>query len=211
MFRGLRRRLSFANATSVTALFLAVGGGAAAIALEGKNSVKSNDIAPKAVHKSDIKKKAVGFKKIAPPAQNKLMLGAVPSGKTIRGAVGSDAHAYDSVADDFGVDVTLPRPARNALSDDEVNVDVDGWQNGGGQSAPTTTDTNAGCNGTPANPTAPAGEVCIYVSGADNAANLTGYSVLFGTGASRYGFKLKWDAGGAGDTFVDATWAYRAP
>ena len=69
----------------------------------------------------------------------------------------------------------------------------------------------AGCTGTPAAPTAPAGKVCIYVSGADHAFNLAGQSVLFGTGASPYGFKLKWDASTAGDTFVDATWAYKAP
>src|SRR5207247_2004848 len=102
-------------------------------------------------------------------------------------------------------------PAANNLSDGDVFVDVAAWQDAGGQSAPTTTDTSAGCTGTPAAPTAPAGKVCIYVSGADHAFNLSGYSVLFGTGASPYGFKLKWDASQAGDTFVDATWAYTAP
>jgi hypothetical protein len=29
-----------------------------------------------------------------------------------------------------------------------------------------------------------------------------------GTGGSRFGFKLIWDAQGNGDTFVDAVWAY---
>jgi hypothetical protein len=111
----------------------------------------------------------------------------------------------------FGIDVTLPIPAANALGDDAVFVNVLGWQNGGGQTQPTTTDTDPGCTGTPANPTAPPGKVCIYVSGADHAFNLNGYSVLFGTGASPYGFKLKWDASTVGDTFVDATWAYTAP
>jgi hypothetical protein len=125
--------------------------------------------------------------------------------------VGGDFHAFDSSASDFGIDVTLPIPAANALGDDAIFVNVAGWQNAGGQTAPTTTDTDAGCTGNPANPTAPAGKVCIYVSGADHAFNLNGYSVLFGTGASPYGFKLKWDASTTGDTFVDATWAYTAP
>jgi hypothetical protein len=125
--------------------------------------------------------------------------------------VGADFHAFDSTASDFGVDVTLPIPAANALSDSDVYVNVNGWEDGGGQSAPTTTDTSADCTGTPSAPTAPAGKVCIYVSGADHAFNLAGDSVLFGTGASKYGFKLKWDASQAGDTFVDATWAYTAP
>jgi hypothetical protein len=138
-------------------------------------------------------------------------LNAVPSGQTIHGVVGGDFHAFDNSASDFGTDVTLPMPAANALSDNDVFVNVAGWQDAGGQTTPTTTDTNAGCNGTPAAPTAPAGKVCIYVSGADHAFNLAGYSVLFGTGASPYGFKLKWDASQAGDTFVDATWAYTAP
>jgi len=36
-------------------------------------------------------------------------------------------------------------------------------------------------------------------------------SVRPGTGESRYGFKLKWDAVQNGDTFIDAVWAYRYP
>jgi hypothetical protein len=107
--------------------------------------------------------------------------------------------------------MTLPMPAANPLGDDEGNVSVAGQQQSPGQTPATTTDTNAGCSGTPANPTAPPGEVCIYVSGADHAFNLEGYSVMFGTGESPYGFKLKWDASQEGDTFVDAVWAYTAP
>lgn len=145
-----------------------------------------------------------------PPGASALT--SVPSGQTIRGAIGGDFHAFDSTTSDFGADMTLPMPAPVGLSDSDVFVNVDGWQDAGGQTPPTTTDTNpAGCTGTPANPIAPAGTVCIYVSGADHAFNLAGDSVLFGTGASKYGFKLKWDASEAGDTFVDATWAYKAP
>jgi hypothetical protein len=80
--------------------------------------------------------------------------------------------------------MTLPIPAPVGLSDEDVFVNVAGWQNPGGQTQPTTTNTNPGCTGTPENPTAPAGKVCIYVSGADHAFNLAGYSVLFATGAS---------------------------
>jgi hypothetical protein len=138
-------------------------------------------------------------------------LDPVPSGQTIRGTVGGDFHAFDSSASDFGVDVTFPMPAPDGLADNEVFVDVSHWQNAGGQTPPTTDDDNPDCDGTPEDPTAPPGMVCIYVSGADHAFNLAGYSVLFGAGASKYGFKLKWDASQAGDTFVDATWAYTAP
>jgi hypothetical protein len=49
-----------------------------------------------------------------------------------------DFHAFDATASDFGVDVTLPIPAANALSDDSVFVNVTSWQDAGGQTAPTT-------------------------------------------------------------------------
>jgi hypothetical protein len=175
--------------------------------------VQSSDIAPGAVHKSDIHRGAVKLGKIRGSTQTALTVGSVLSGRTIRGAVGGDFHNFDAGQSvDFGVDVTLPRPAPTALSDGDVFVNVDGQEQAVGQTAADTTDTDPGCTGTPAAPTAPAGKVCIYVSGADNAHNLAGYSVLFGTGASRYGFKLKWDASGTeGDSFVDGTWAYKAP
>jgi hypothetical protein len=164
---------------------------------------------------ADIKDETIRSRDISSAAKSAIKLSAVPSGKTIRGAVGAD---YDNTAAagtaDWGVDVSLPMPARNALGDSEVEVDVQGWQDGGpGQTAPTSGDGgNATCKGTPRHPTAPAGIVCIYVAGADNAANVVGYSVLPGTGQSRYGFKLKWDIpDGPGDSFVDGVWAYRAP
>jgi hypothetical protein len=141
-------------------------------------------------------------------------LNTLPSGSTEHGVIGAD---FDdpgtTTGNDFGVDTTLPIPAPVALDDAHVFVDVTGWQDAGGQTAPTTADTNAGCTGTPAAPTAPAGVVCIYVSGGDHAFNLAGNSVLFGAGASPYGFKLIWDSSSASeaDTFVDATWAYKAP
>jgi hypothetical protein len=139
-------------------------------------------------------------------------LNPVPSGSTIRGVVGGDFHNYDGGFNrDFAVDVTLPIPAANALRDDSVFVNVAGWQGTPGQTPPTSSDNDPGCTGTPANPTAPAGKVCIYVSSSTHAVNLTGYSVLFGAGTSPYGFKLKWETSVDGDTFVDATWAYTAP
>jgi hypothetical protein len=140
--------------------------------------------------------------------------GAAVSGSLMRGAVGADFDAQlppgSAVGADFGIDVSLPRPAGNALGDDDVFIALR-WRNGGGQTIPTTSDTNARCTGTLRRPTAPRGKVCIYIAGGDNAANVSGYSVRPGTGESRYGFKLKWDAAHNGDTFIDAVWAYRYP
>lgn len=166
------------------------------------------------VTSADIKDGTIKQIDIRPGALTNIKIGPVPSGKTIRGVVGADYHnTTASGTSDWGVDVSLPRRARNTLGDADVEVDVQGWANGGGQSAPTSGDGgNATCTGTPVNPTAPPGKVCIYVAGADNAANVVGYSVLPGTGQSPYGFKLKWDIpNGEGDTFVDAVWAYTAP
>jgi hypothetical protein len=137
-------------------------------------------------------------------------LNPVPSGKTIRGVVGGDFHQYDATVRDFAVDVSMPIPAANALGDNDVSVDVAGWQGTG--APPTSIDNDPGCAGTPANPTAPSGKVCIYVSVSSGATNLGGYSVMAGAGASPYGFKLKWDSLAMdSDTLVDATWAYTAP
>jgi len=134
----------------------------------------------------------------------------VPAGKTIRGAVGGD-FASETAGGDWGVIVSLPLKARNDLTDGDVHVNVSTWVDAGGQTAPTTTDTNAGCTGTVANPSAPAGDVCIYVTGGDNAADLFGYSVVPGTGGSAYGFKLNFTSVLAGDSYIDAVWAYTAP
>ena len=212
------------------ALLVALGGGAIAATTLPANSVGTRQVINHSLLKKDFKNGQLPRGKRGPRGPRGLTglrgpqgtkgdtgppglsaLQPVPHGKTLRGAIGADYHAFDNTASDFGVDMTMPMSAPVGLSDDDVFVNVLHWQNAGGQTAPTTTDTNPGCTGTPENPTAPPGKVCIYVSGADHAFNLAGYSVLFGTGASKYGFKLKWDASQVGDTFVDATWAYTAP
>ena len=155
---------------------------------------------------------AVGSLIFAAPAST----GATPaSGTLIRGAIGGD---FDSELPggtvngaDWGVDQTLRPVATNVIRDGDVFIVVDTWVNGGGQTKPTTSDTSTDCNGTVAQPTAPSGDVCIYIAGGDNAANVSGYSIIPGTGGSKFGFKLKWDAIHNGDTFIDAVWAYRYP
>ncbi len=235
----LRRRPSPGMAVGLIALFVALGGTSyAAISLPA-NSVGTKQVRNFSLLKRDFKRGqlpagprglrglrgatgatgATGQTGATGPAgptgatgpAGASPLNAVPTGQTIRGAIGADFHSYSADPSDFGVDVTMPAAATSGLADGDVYVNVLGWQDAGGQTTPTTGDANAGCTGTPDLPTAPAGKVCIYVSGADHAFNLSGYSVLFGTGASKYGFKLKWDATAIGDTFVDATWAYTAP
>jgi hypothetical protein len=206
------------DGAAIAVVALAIGTVGGAVAAE---KITSDDIANRTIQAKDqatdstngriVENGSLGRQELSNGAKMSFILPArVPSGGTIRGAVGGDFHAYDAGSDDFGVDVSLPIPASSGLTDDDVHVVVSTWQNGGGQSQPSTTDGNAGCTGSVANPTAPAGDVCIYVTGGDNAENVTGYTVAFGSEATRYGFKLKWDPAIAGDTFIDAVWAYRA-
>jgi hypothetical protein len=162
------------------------------------------------IAKQEIKKAGLGTLVNEVTNIQEILAFTVPPGDTIRGAIGGD---FDSPAgaEDWGVIVSLPLKARNDLTDADVHVNVTTWTNADGQTAPTTTDMNAGCTGTVANPTAPAGDVCIYVAGGDNALDLFGYSIVPGTGGSPYGFKLNWTSPAAGDTYIDAVWAYTAP
>jgi hypothetical protein len=66
--RRLRSHLSYANVAATMALVLALGGGATAIALKGKNTVFSDDIAPQQVKTGDLKAGAVAATKIKPDA-----------------------------------------------------------------------------------------------------------------------------------------------
>ena len=138
---------------------------------------------------------------------------AVTAGVIQRGVVGGD---FDTqlppgglVGADWGVDESFHPAADNLIHDGNVFIVVSGWQNAGGQTAPTTSDGPGPCTGTINNPTAPPGDVCIYVTGSDNAVNLAGDSVAFGTGGSKFGFKLLWDSAHNGDSYVDAVWAYK--
>jgi hypothetical protein len=120
---------------------------------------------------------------------------------TITGMVGGDFDVQlppgSQNGADWGVDASLQRAANNRIHDGDVKV------KGGGDKSDEFT-----CTGTAANPTAPKGKVCIYLIGSGNAANIRGVTPVPGTGGSRFGFKLIWDATGNGDTFVDAVWAY---
>lgn len=181
-------------------------------------NITGGDIAENTIETSDLRDGAVKGGKVADGSLtgadfqagtlSPTKFGLQP-GDTIRGAVGADFDAH-AAAIDFGVIASLPVPATNALTDGDVSIQVDTWGDGGGQTKPTTTDGSSQCSGSLAEPTAPAGKVCVYVAGGDNATEVNGYSVVPGSGGSRFGFKLAWTAPGMGDTFIDAVWAYTA-
>jgi hypothetical protein len=89
------RKLSYANVMSTIAVFLALAGGATAIAMSlPKNSVKSKQIAKEAVKNSDIAKDAVTGDKV-----KESTLGKVPSAVRADSAASADNAAHASSAD----------------------------------------------------------------------------------------------------------------
>lgn len=125
------------------------------------------------------------------------------SSPTIKGMVGGDFDTQlppgSQNGADWGVDASFPRPANTVIHDGDVKV----VGTGSGDSTDPFT-----CSGSVTNPTAPKGKVCIYLLNSGSAVNIRGVTPAPGTGGSRFGFKLIWDAQGNGDTFVDAVWAY---
>lgn len=124
---------------------------------------------------------------------------AIPSGQTVTGGqrfVIAPAGAGETY--EFTVD--LPGTAPAPLADGLVNFSLSG--------NPATADDTTSCTGTAANPTAPAGFVCLYL-----VATEPGTTGLIGQGldaAPTKGFTVVWQKSG-GDNFVEFSWAYRAP
>lgn len=91
MLQGLRRKLSFANVTSMMALMVALGGTSYAAGL-AKNSVGSTQIKPKAVKNSDLGDASVTSKKVENGSllAADFALGQIPAGpKGATGATGT--------------------------------------------------------------------------------------------------------------------------
>ncbi|MDX6633776.1 MAG: hypothetical protein QOG26_1781 [Solirubrobacterales bacterium] len=89
----IRARLTYANVVATIALFIALGGGAVAASTLGRDAVKSRNIAPNAVHGSDVKESSLGT---VPDAD---ALGGLP-GFYFQLGVG-----YTDEASDIGVDL----------------------------------------------------------------------------------------------------------
>jgi hypothetical protein len=182
--------------------------------------IYNRDIHTGAINSRTIADGGVGYSDIASSAKNSFQSASIRSGVTVRGVVGGDFEGIAATPGgpcenncDWGVDASLPFPAPVGLDDAHVLVDTSlcGSDCPGITADSAEAGSAATCTGTITAPTAPAGKVCIYVAGSGNAVELVGFSVLPGTGASRYGFKLGWVSTTGDDTFVDAVWAYTAP
>ena len=124
----------------------------------------------------------------------------IPSGQTVTGEIVYDTHESSSTLTDSFV-VPLPGIAPTALTGTTVNFD--GFSGA--------SDADATCVGSLGAPTAPPGNVCIYLDISDGItiATLSG-SVL---NLSTRSFLVNWNPAGVdnGDEFLYAPWAYTAP
>lgn len=149
--------------------------------------------------------------------------GKIPSGATVYGLIGGryetfrGAGSFDSVA-------SLPgKTAQIFNAESQIQVAntpaVDNDCGGSTCLMAEEKDVAAVCTGSPENPTAPAGIVCIYPSMRLNAKAIVGYNLVNGFNGNTpspqnfgAGFGLGWEANGdIGDSLVEAVWAYTAP
>jgi len=228
-----RLRPSPAMVVALIALFVALGGTAAA--LSGSNTVFTDDITDNQVYSADVrndtlsggglaaadlKPSSVGTSEVANNsiASADITNGAVsildtnkviPSGATVTGLLGEFEHGGGAVPLQDYVDFHgLRAPAD--LTDADVTFDNVGIS----ADAAELSEENANCTGGIFTPTAPSGKVCIYLflETVDNGTafgDRLGWSTGF-TEADRYGFSV-----GASSSVSPAelrgTWAYTAP
>jgi len=133
----------------------------------------------------------------------------LPSGVTITGVIGGDWRVYHS----------FPAPIGRTMTSADVivaNTSVVNNDCGASQSCLSGTEAAAAaeCTGTAAEPTAPAGKVCIYPVSQNNieAASIDGL-IRDATGeTTTKGFVLDWTVtNAASDTYLTAIWAYTQP
>jgi hypothetical protein len=124
----------------------------------------------------------------------------IPSGQTVTGEIMYDTHESSDTSSDNLI-VNLPGVAPVPLDATTVNFDA----------LSGASDADATCVGTVAAPTAPAGQVCIYLA-SSNAIDLATLQGQVGSLPTR-AFSVEWSPSGLdnADEYVFATCAYTAP
>ena len=132
--RSILARLTYANVASTLALMLALGGGATAVALSGKNTVDSGDIKPSAVRSGDIKDGGVGPADLAP--------GVIGAQQIADGSIGEAQVADSSLGlakltpADLTVSVTGPDAVISDANPIRATYTVNLTNNGPGAASP---------------------------------------------------------------------------
>jgi hypothetical protein len=183
MFSRIQSGLTYANVMATVAVFLALGGGAYAAIKLPKNSVGTKQLKRNAVNSSKVRNKSLAVSDFSAAARAKLK-GAtgpvgpigpagpsaadapVPGGKTIRGLWGGQYAPGGTGNDTFILTVGFPLRAPTPLTDATAQVG-DGAAFGGVSAAvaaaASDADEDPACAGSYADPTAPAGKLCLYV------------------------------------------------
>jgi len=125
-------------------------------------------------------------------AGTSVFASTVPAGQTIRGSWGVSSDATNSY--NFAT-VGLVVPAASPLVYTNINFAA---------GTPFASDGDATCTGTPSNPTAPPGKVCLYLTYSIGVNEVSGWQI--GSAAYPYGFSVRVGTTGAGDG--RGTWAY---
>jgi hypothetical protein len=223
-----------AMVVALGALVLSVGGNVTAAALITSagikdNTIRSVDIRDETIRSRDVDNGTltgadvrngtltgadVNESKLAPvpnadkldglDSSNLIPGGVLPSKKTIRGTYGLSFYANGSgqggyTTWSFGAELPL---APSAPAGNFIKL---------GQ------DPTANCPGSPSNPQAAPGNLCVYesfavnVGGAGGAATMFRFSDVVGNAADRYGVGLKKFSTGTGPASSFGTWAVTAP
>lgn len=228
----LRSRLSYANVTATLALFLALGGTAtAALVITGKqvkneslttSDIRNGTLLARDFRRGQLKAGPTGPAGPAGAAGAPGAAGAVgpagptgtpgrsagdtlPAGQTMTGYFsfsGTTATADLNTFHIVSLPMRVPTPLTSASA---VDFSADAF--------PSTTDDDDDCTGTFSNPTAPSGQVCLYVSAVSGIAALEG-QVLdpSDSTASRSAFGVQYNVTNDNGAYrLFAAWAYTAP
>jgi hypothetical protein len=232
MVQRLHERLTFANVTSVIALFIALGGSAWALS---KNTVGAPQIKKNAVGSSELKNNKTTGKDV-----NESSLGKVPSAANADSATNASSAAIAGNATNLGglpaseylhYGSTIPsgKTVVGGWGVAERNLTINQVAAPEAVSFPlpapvglTGADVNFGpsdsaqdddptCTGSAVAPTAPPGKACVYIG--ENAATNVGGSMRASEipGATRFGFIVVANSVLAGGIEVYGSWAYTAP
>lgn len=165
-------------------------------------TVNSADLKDGSVDSVDVKDGSLATGDLATATRADLLQDTIPSGTTVTGIGYFDSQS--DVPGDFGFAVTLPGRAHAPLTSAMVNFP-------GGTSG-IFNDDPSGCTGTKEAPTAPPGEVCLYlIAHPTDISNVRGQSLY--NQNSDLGFAVRWNdsAVASADTYVSLVWAYTAP
>lgn len=228
------------NAIAYLALFVALGGTSYAALKLPRNSVKAKQIAKEAVRSGEVKDGALlaqDFKAGQLPAGEKgdkgdrgdagtpgtsVFASSVPSGQTVVGTwLASDANA-PADAPVFGL-IQLPVAAPVGPPAFKITFGTGVGPASGSRATQDEilTALNDGvesetCTGSAPAPTAPAGEICIYITQLQNVDPGT-VQRFNGVGGGNEGLEgrlaalVRYEADATGSTYMRGTWAYTAP